>query len=319
MVMHFIKHMNYRSFILCCVGALGFGVGVTEVRAQRIDMQAYERTSESITFVLNKLGARAESKQRSQQAMLGSPEEEVDSWSVVTDQALSPSLVSMMRSNLNELGRPLKQWGEGEFLVRQTNEKEYRFGSCSAAYSSTKLLSPAAEARRRIIMPLLKDAACRHRVPVQLLDALVIQESGYKPFAKSRVGAFGLTQLMPGTAEDMGVNRYSIVSNLDGGAKYLAAQLRTFGRADFALAAYNAGPGRVKRAGGVPRITETIDYVSRVLKNWNILHSERAEGSHVVTDRYVDPTPSTLENMSPAVQRIYAMIETPRRAVVIPF
>ena len=77
------------------------------------------------------------------------------------------------------------------------------------------------------------------------MDALVIQESRYNPTAISPKGAFGLGQLMPGTARQLGVDRYSLDGNLRGAARYLSWQLREFGRVDLALAAYNAGPGRV--------------------------------------------------------------------------
>ncbi|MEX2503887.1 MAG: lytic transglycosylase domain-containing protein [Egicoccus sp.] len=84
-------------------------------------------------------------------------------------------------------------------------------------------------------------------------------------------GAVGLAQLMPGTAAGLGVNPYDPHQNLDGGARFLAAQLDTFGRADLALAAYNAGPGRVKAVGGIPRIVETQLYVVRVLGRYRSL------------------------------------------------
>src|SRR3546814_710119 len=76
------------------------------------------------------------------------------------------------------------------------------------------------------------------------MDAMLIQESRYNPMALSPKGAFGLGQLMPGTAKQLGVDRYSLHGNLRGAARYLSWQLREFGRVDLALAAYNAGPGR---------------------------------------------------------------------------
>src|SRR3546814_8553533 len=75
---------------------------------------------------------------------------------------------------------------------------------------------------------------------------------------------------MPGTAAQLGVDRYHVESNLRGGAKYLRRQLDRFGHYHLALAAYNAGPGRV-RNGAVPRIPETRDYVDNVLLNWSRL------------------------------------------------
>ena len=109
-------------------------------------------------------------------------------------------------------------------------------------------------------------AAARHGLDPKLLHALVIAESGYRPEARSPVGAGGLTQLMPATALELGVrNRFEPTENLGGGAEYLARQLVRFRDLRLALAAYNAGPSRVARLGRVPAIPETEAYVAAVL------------------------------------------------------
>ena len=109
-------------------------------------------------------------------------------------------------------------------------------------------------------------AAARHGVDPKLLHALVVVESGYRPDARSPVGAGGLTQLMPATAGELGVtDRFDVAQNLAGGADYLARQLNRFGDVRLALAAYNAGPGRVARLGRIPDIEETRTYVVRVV------------------------------------------------------
>jgi hypothetical protein len=119
----------------------------------------------------------------------------------------------------------------------------------------------------------VRAAECRHGLPAGLLDALVIAESQYRAGAVSLVGAGGLTQLMPATATDLGViDRFNPVHNIDGGARYLSQMIRTFsGSVSLALAAYNAGPGAVKRSGGIPMNGETPSYVERVLKYWREL------------------------------------------------
>jgi len=118
--------------------------------------------------------------------------------------------------------------------------------------------------------PALRAAARRAAeeagVDPDLFDALVEAESGYNPLARSRVGALGLSQLMPDTARELGVaNPMDPIANLRGGATYLARLLRQFGDVRLALAAYNAGPNAVLKAGGVPPYDETRRYVDRVL------------------------------------------------------
>ena len=115
-------------------------------------------------------------------------------------------------------------------------------------------------------MAAIAVAAERHGLDPKLLHALVVVESGYDPVVCSPVGACGLTQLMPGTAADLGVrNRFDPAANLDGGADYLARQLAAFGDLRLALAAFNAGPARVARLGRVPDIRETQSYVVQVV------------------------------------------------------
>lgn len=108
--------------------------------------------------------------------------------------------------------------------------------------------------------------AASHGVDPRLLAALVWTESGFRADAVSSKGALGLAQLMPGTARRLGVDPRDPLDNLDGGAGYLRSQLDAFGRVDLALAAYNAGPGRVE--GRVPDIVETQLYVRRVLERY---------------------------------------------------
>ena len=129
-------------------------------------------------------------------------------------------------------------------------------------------------------MDAIARAADRHGLDRKLLHALVIVESGYRPEAVSPAGAGGLTQLMPGTASDLGVrDRFDIEQNLSGGADYLARQLLRFGDLRLALAAYNAGPGRVARLGRVPDIAETQAYVVSVVDCYLMLTAGRGARS----------------------------------------
>lgn len=110
------------------------------------------------------------------------------------------------------------------------------------------------------------ELAARYDLSPSLIEALVWQESRWRPGAVSSAGARGLAQLMPGTARQMGVNADDPDANLEGGARYLRMQLDRFGGdLEKALAAYNAGPSRVERAGGVPAIRETQTYVAAIM------------------------------------------------------
>jgi hypothetical protein len=103
-------------------------------------------------------------------------------------------------------------------------------------------------------------------------QSLVKQESGFSIGARSPVGAFGLTQVMPGTAKDLGIYPAYYddpMLQLDGGARYFLAQLNRFGSVPLALAAYNAGPGAVIKYGGVPPFKETQGYVVRITGFFN--------------------------------------------------
>ncbi len=133
--------------------------------------------------------------------------------------------------------------------------------SHAAAFTDVSDTAGPAEWQGRVA-----ELAAKYDISPALLEALVWQESRWRTGAVSPVGARGLAQLMPGTAREMGVDSASPSANLEGGARYLRIQLDSFGGdIEKALAAYNAGPGRVKRAGGIPRITETQRYVAAIM------------------------------------------------------
>lgn len=112
----------------------------------------------------------------------------------------------------------------------------------------------------------LAELAVRFDLSPSLMEALVWQESRWREDARSPVGAQGLAQLMPGTARYLGVDPNDPFANLEGGARYLREQLDRFGGdLEKALAAYNAGPGRVERSGGIPNIRETKQYVAAII------------------------------------------------------
>ncbi|MBZ5641334.1 MAG: lytic transglycosylase domain-containing protein [Acidobacteriia bacterium] len=160
-------------------------------------------------------------------------------------------------------------------------------------------LSAAALANRGKIEEMIREVSARYRVDPALVRAVIETESNYNSTAISRRGALGLMQLVPQTAHQMGVsNALDPKQNLDGGVRYLHSLLERYnGDLDKALAAYNAGPGAVDRAGGVPRIRETREYVQKV------------------TDSYYRPGSDRLPRSFEARQPIYRAVEADGRVV----
>ena len=157
-------------------------------------------------------------------------------------------------------------------------------------------------------------AAERHNIPPELFLRLVRQESGFNPNAVSEAGAQGLTQLMPGTAEYLGVtDPFDPEQNLDGGARYLREQLDRFGRPDLALAAYNAGPGRVKEYGGIPPFKETQNYVRAILGSTPVEYDESLQGMGQETLSYGEKAsgeePSRIDKLMTGLEMMQGDIE----------
>lgn len=118
---------------------------------------------------------------------------------------------------------------------------------------------------------LITKYADKNGLDEDFVKAVINQESGFNPNATSHCGAMGLMQLMPATAQGLGViNAYDAEQNIEGGTKYLKGLMDRFGNdKQLALAAYNAGPNAVKKYGGIPPYAETQNYVKKVLSKYD--------------------------------------------------
>lgn len=136
----------------------------------------------------------------------------------------------------------------------------------ASANATTVLTQPSLTAGPNEWRSAIAALSAKYDLSPRLIEALVWQESRWNANAVSPAGARGLAQLMADTAKELGVNSDDPLANLEGGARYLRMQIDAFdGDIEKALAAYNAGPGRVRRANGIPDIPETQNYVASIL------------------------------------------------------
>ena len=119
----------------------------------------------------------------------------------------------------------------------------------------------------------VKATIVKHAIEMGVDPAIALSiartESGFSHNARSSHGAVGVFQLMPSTARRMGLNPYSLNDNIKGGIMYYKAMYKMFGSVELALAAYNAGPGNVKRYKAVPPYAETRRFVSKIMKDYH--------------------------------------------------
>ena len=170
----------------------------------------------------------------------------------------------------------LRDGGEATFpasIVARVDPDEVPYPEEPASVEVTAVAAPVATAlisdemlAARPFAELISTVAAAHHLDKRLVHAVIEQESNYQPRARSKKGARGLMQLMPGTARQYGVrNSYDPKANLEAGVRHLKDLLS---RMDLplALAAYNAGEGTIKKFGGLPPYAETQHYVRSILR-----------------------------------------------------
>jgi hypothetical protein len=152
---------------------------------------------------------------------------------------------------------------------RNSNHASRPSGPPCKDFTETPRAVEAAEAQ---IEKNIIEAAEKYDLPPDLIRSVIRAESNFDPLAVSRAGARGLMQLMPATAEELGIrDSFDIGQNIDGGSRYLRNMLNRFnGNVKLALSAYNAGPGTVERFGGDVPYRETRLYVQKVMENSRI-------------------------------------------------
>jgi soluble lytic murein transglycosylase-like protein len=167
--------------------------------------------------------------------------------------------------------------GTMEHLIDQIDV--YALSPHAEMLALPRMVSPlfvmeARQGRMRLPTPhqwaeIIEHGSRQSGLDAALIAAVIAEESGYAATAVSPKGAQGLMQLMPATQVDMGVtDPFDPQANVDAGSAYLRTQLDTFGTLELALAAYNAGPGNVRRYRGIPPFPETRAFVRRVLERY---------------------------------------------------
>lgn len=161
--------------------------------------------------------------------------------------------------------------GEVLFSDRKIDDPSYTLLSHSRnGQYLGKLSTPATPVSRQQVDGYIASAARRYGVDAGLISAIIMAESSYNPYAMSKAGAVGLMQLMPDTAAGYHIaDLMDPQANIDAGVRHVADLLREFeGNVEWAIAAYNAGSGAVRRHRGVPPYLETQRYVAKVLAYW---------------------------------------------------
>lgn len=187
----------------------------------------------------------------------------------VNNDKVMPSVLpsQLSATTIQPFQEVLQSAAQSQFGTLLTNPSSMEV---QAQISQQPELRGYAQTSKPQLLSMISQISKKHGVDEKLVKALVQQESGFNPKAKSNCGAMGLMQLMPSTAKTLGVtDAYNPVQNVDGGVRHLKWLLSKYnGNVILALAAYNAGSGAVDKYKDVPPYAETQNYVKKILANY---------------------------------------------------